>query len=803
MTPINTCQRALCLAAWGAFKHQAAGATPAAVALAQPALRALAALATAVLTLAALGTHAAAVAQPVKLGEGTYFLAPKAGDKAVPSAPFRTEAMLKRAAPTSQWYSTLIFNPKPEAIFVQPITVKTTPAGLEFALPSKEAVASVRQDVEIRYPHRDALVISPLAFEPGTAKLAGADDWSIDISMARGADDMLTTVARGSPYASIRLSRGDLRVRLPAAGQRVNDTDPRVLALKVGGKAYALFGPSGAKWEAVSPTEWVARMPAGASYASVAALPDDKAETLALFARHAYAFIKQTRVEWRYDEAASRVETSFTATTQVMEGPDNGPLLGLYPHQWFKNPSVEGKLGPAFDTVRGKLRLLAAAQFKTTTAYNGFVPYWPAVASSSSASPRLSELRDVMQKDLATAGRELQREGKSAYWAGKGLQRTLKLAELFEQQADNTSRDRLLDLLKKRAEDWLGGNSDRGYVQVDKAMGVVSIYPEEFFAVTEINDHQFWFGYWIRVAAELGLRDPSWIAKDRWGGMIDLLIADIATTERGRADFPFLRNWDAYEAHTWANGVGVGEFGNNNESSSEAINAWAGLILWGELTGNKPLRDLGVYLYTSEIEAINHYWFDIHGLVFAPEYKNAEVSQVFGGMYRHDTWWIDDPRQIKGINLLPLTTAHTYLGRDPAFVKRSLATLPAETALWNRIAKKPSPPPPKDIWQDVFAQYLALADPAQALKTWERWGSVELGASRSYTLHFLLSLEAMGTPDFSVTANTPLHAVFKRADGSRTYLAFNARKTPLDVSFSDGKRLTVPPGQLGRLSPAP
>ncbi|HRD96201.1 MAG TPA: hypothetical protein PLA97_07360, partial [Rubrivivax sp.] len=91
-----------------------------------------------------------AAAQPVQLGAGTYFLSPKAGDKAVPSAPFRTEAMLKRAAPTSQWYSTLIFNPKPEAIFVQPITVKTTPAGLELALPSKEVVNSVRQDVEIR-----------------------------------------------------------------------------------------------------------------------------------------------------------------------------------------------------------------------------------------------------------------------------------------------------------------------------------------------------------------------------------------------------------------------------------------------------------------------------------------------------------------------------------------------------------------------------------------------------------------------------------------------------------------------------
>ena len=57
--------------------------------------------ATAVFALLAIAPPA--VAQPVKLGEGTYFLSPKAGDKPVPRAPFRTEAMLKRAAPTNQW----------------------------------------------------------------------------------------------------------------------------------------------------------------------------------------------------------------------------------------------------------------------------------------------------------------------------------------------------------------------------------------------------------------------------------------------------------------------------------------------------------------------------------------------------------------------------------------------------------------------------------------------------------------------------------------------------------------------------
>jgi hypothetical protein len=186
-------------------------------------------------------------AQPVKAGEGAYHLGPKAGDKGLPAAPLRTEAMLKQAAPTSQWYSTLIFNPKPFPIFVQPMTVRTTEQGFEMALPSKEVTPTDRRDTEVAYPHRDPLLLSPAGFESGPAKLAGVGDWSIDISMARGADDMRVTVAHGNPYAYIQLTRGDLRLRLPAAGERFDGgADARVLALRVKGKAYALFAPTGA-----------------------------------------------------------------------------------------------------------------------------------------------------------------------------------------------------------------------------------------------------------------------------------------------------------------------------------------------------------------------------------------------------------------------------------------------------------------------------------------------------------------------------------------------------------------------------
>jgi endoglucanase Acf2 len=346
--------------------------------------------------------------------------------------------------------------------------------------------------------------------------------------------------------------------------------------------------------------------------------------------------------------------------------------------------------------------------------------------------------------------------------------------------------------------EWWFSGAGRSYFHVDKTLGTTLAYPDEFFAIAEMNDHHFWYSYWIRAAAELTLRDPAWGAKDKWGGMVDLLVADIATAERGRTDFPFLRPFDLYSGFSLASGVGLYDFGNGQESTSEAIAAWASLILWGEATGNRELRDLGIFLYTTEADAVSHYWFDVHGLVFPPEYKNVEASWVFGGRYAHKTWWTDEPRQTKGINLLPMTTFSTYLGRDPAYVKRNVGTLKADTDTYNAIGKFPPNPPPKDVWQDIFAKYLALADPSAALAQWNRFGSVEDGDTRTHTLHWMLSLQEMGLPDFAVTADTTLYSVFKRPDGGKTYLAYNAGKAPLNVKFSDGKLLTVAPGALGR-----
>ena len=52
--------------------------------------------------------------------------------------------------------------------------------------------------------------------------------------------------------------------------------------------------------------------------------------------------------------------------------------------------------------------------------------------------------------------------------------------------------------------------------------------------------------------------------------------------------YPFLRNFGPYAGHSWASGNAGFELGNNQESSSEAVNAYAAILQYGEYTGMCP-----------------------------------------------------------------------------------------------------------------------------------------------------------------------------------------------------------------------
>ncbi len=724
-----------------------------------------------------------AQAQVTPVGAGGFRTEINSGDRPTPKAEFRTAEMAKRAVPTNQWYSSIVFTRWSEVIHAVPLTFKATAAGLEIGQPTKKIVPTERKDVEVHYPHVADLVLQATAFKPEAALLAGYGDWSVDMDLASGADALRATILHGSPWVYAQVNRGGVALQLgkDAVVQPWAD-HPNVLRISLGNKHFAAFAPKGSSWQASGRGWAVADFAALPKQVAIASMPANDVSTLQTYERSAYMRITDTRADFTVDRKAGVLNTTYKVTATALPGHEGTPMQGLYPHHYIDNPVLTQPTLATVDSIRGPIRMVQADQFQTRYRLNGFVPFWPGLAAGEGKD----ELRSFIKKDARRAQPMMLEIGQGPYWQGKGLQRIANVMRIADQEGMKDVRDDLLAKLKERSEGWLSGKSSFNYFHQDKAFGTITSYPEEYDAVKDMNDHHFHYGYWIRAAADIGLLDPNWIKPEQWGGMIELLVKDIGTAERGRADFPYLRNFDPYEGHAWASGVGTSPDGNNQESSSEAINAWVALMLWGTLTNNPALVDVGTYLYTTEIQAINHYWFDIHGITLPKEYLNVEVSMVFGGKLAHNTWWIDEPRQIHGINLLPFTTASTYLATSPAFVKRNLDALDKEIKIFEGRGKRAKP---EDIWQDLFAKYLGLVDAKAGMARWDRYGSYELGDTRTHTYHWLQTMAQMGTPDLTVSADTSYFAVFKTTQGKRSYLVYNHANTPVNVLFSDGKQV--------------
>jgi endoglucanase Acf2 len=123
------------------------------------------------------------------------------------------------------------------------------------------------------------------------------------------------------------------------------------------------------------------------------------------------------------------------------------------------------------------------------------------------------------------------------------------LIPIAEEYRLDESAARLAERVRLRLEGWLtatgadGRPKDRGLFAHDDRWGTLIGYPAAYGSDTELNDHHFQYGYFLKAAAEVARRDPSWGARDRWGGMVELLIRDFACPDRDDRLFPFLRNF--------------------------------------------------------------------------------------------------------------------------------------------------------------------------------------------------------------------------------------------------------------------
>ena len=727
----------------------------------------------------------------VKAGAGSYTTKLPDGAKAPPAEIFRT-ANVKGPMPTNDWWSSLAWVKFSDAMFPHPLAVKAEPGGLRVAYPGANITANKAAIFGGMPGEGDDFTIGHSAVEKfADARVDGFSDWFVTALFADGARKLRASFGHGSPFVFVTIEGGNPTLSFGKDAPKVwsGAAQDAVLGITVKGRHYGIFAPTGSTWSDLAQPKWTAETK-GKGYFAVAVLPDDQPATLALFRRYAFNHVIDTRVTWSSDEKRSAAQTTFAFTTKSYEGAEKGTLFALYPHQWTRTAlKLTDKV---FNSVRGPMKLGAGVSFTTEATFPGVLPSLPLTAKADK-----SKLDGFIADELKDKGKLTA----DTYWLGKQMGKWATLIPLAEQTGNTAAVEDLTARVKASLENFLTATDaagapkkrDAGLFHYDANWGTLIGYPASYGSDDQLNDHLFHYGYFIRAAGEIARRDPAWAAK--WGPMVKLLIRDIASADRSDKMFPFLRSFDPYAGHTWASGHAKFGDGNNNESSSEAVNAWYGVILWGAATGDRELRDLGAWLFTTEVEAIDAYWFDVTGEFHPKDFTPSVVTMIWGGKGANGTWFSGNPELVHGINWLPYSGASLYLGRFPDYCAKNYAALVAENL--EDDAKKAAKDGGKTIpgdgttwdqWADIIWMYRALSDPADALRQFDARKPdyrPEGGNSLANVYAWLTALDALGQVDRTITADAPFYAVFTNA-GKRTHVAWNPDAQPRTVTFSDG-----------------
>lgn len=683
------------------------------------------------------------------------------------------------AIPTNDWASSLVFqrnvnSPHSHPMFPHPWSVQCNETGVRLGF--AKGVATGDNFYAYGTPWDIAVAI------PGqsnaSSSLDAYTDWTVTASLYAGA--LKATFGHGLPYVFIE-RKGAIEINL-AGAPVVQSNQNGVLVFSLGDRQYAAYAPSTSTWTIAG--QKLSTDLGNQGFLSIAVLPDASANTQSLFRDHAYAFVTGTQVSWVYDSTAAISEARYTLQVESKQDNQSVPLIALYPHQWRRAVALS-YAGSGYMTARGNMKLVATNEFVTRTPVPGVFPIIP-FAAPRSTSYSSTTMQSLIQDWSSKSDDQLIRRHADTYWTGKDMGRLAILAQLADAAGMSTERDRFVTLLKSTLENWLTftpGETNECFAHLASWGSLIGL-KSSYGSSDELNDHHFHYGYYIMAAATVARMVPGWGAADQWGGMVNMVVRDAANPERGSAFSPFLRNFDVYAGHSWAAGHANFGDGNNQESSSESLNFSAALLMWGEATGDNAMRDLGSYLFATEVQAVREYWFDVYNDVFPAAWSKNVAGMVWGGKVDHATWFSASPEMIHGINWLPLTGASLYLGMDAEFASRNYLEMATENG------------GDPNEWVDVAWGYRAFSDADEALRMYNAnpGYTPEDGESQPHLYAHLHSLGALGTLDTVVRADLATAATFMKA-GVRTYWAYNPTAHARRVQFTNGVVLQVPAGK--------
>ena len=654
----------------------------------------------------------------------------------------------------------------------------------------------------------DQVVASDRA-EPGSGGLLRScaalrwGDWTVALRLR--ADDkrwLDVSCGHGLPYVWIESAGLDLRVPCDPTQLRVQgDT----ATLTHDSRPFALFTPEQARLKS-GPDGLDIAFGAGKRWLVVALLP--AAGDLALLQRHAYAVPRDSRFDWTLDMAAGEVQTTWTMRAEALRGSSTAVLQGWLPHHW-RGTRHELAFAGEFPSPRGRLRLAAGERFAISWPFRGVVPSLPTPVAVAGAPPydaaRTAAWLDRATTDYAKQNPD-QRAGKDTYWGAKA---TLKLVQTWNiaETAGHAAAPQLRGWAQEAMADWLTwtpGEKSRFFCR----------YPEPWSALVGVGtsygsggftDNHFHYGYHVLAAALLGARDRAWL--DGYGGMARLVAKQYANWQRDDRAFPYLRTFDPWHGHSYAGGMSNPGDGNNQESSSEAMQSWAGLFLLGSALADRDMAAAGAMGYAIESAAVDEYWLDRFGWKDAavgnrpPAYraKHDIASVVRDRDFGAWTWFSGRPIHVYGIQFIPTWHWMSYLGRDPSFMDwliegMARRELKRDTVDWLALG---------DDWgSQACISAMAFGDPRRVTGIFAdaaaKQGKLDGPGS---LIHYWVAhtQQAVGVPDGTVWTDLPTSSVYRQPDGTLNVAAWNPGDKPITVTLrgtAKAPSFAVPAGAL-------
>ncbi|MBH49629.1 MAG: endo-1,3(4)-beta-glucanase [Candidatus Marinimicrobia bacterium] len=717
----------------------------------------------------------------IQVGSGSYTNTfpgvDEAGRNAYPSGdPQVSGPALNKKIPTNDWWSSLIKNNHVSNLFNYPISLKTTSQGL--------VVSYIPWGV---FDDQEPITVGLSGLSASRASVYDFSDWTVTVDWTDSDNSLKVTSGIGMPFLYFTKDSESIVEIVIDLGSVVVSDEVITIEDARNGADFIIYGPSGTTWNQSGST-YTSNLN-GNNYWSMAMVPHGSSslsEIASEYIEYAYVFPQNTFVSWSFDESSSILSTEFTVEVDIKEGQFTNMLQGMLPHQWNNlasdSPSPNGY---SYETVRGELKTMSGNYFKTENQFIGVLPTLPALAHySESYNPaELQNKVSQMENDVLPTWTD-------SYNEGQLMNRLIQTARIANEVGDHGARDNILETIKTRLEDWLTANSSEVafLFYYNETWSTLIGYPAGHGQDSNINDHHFHWGYFIHAASFVEQFHPGWSAD--WGEMVNHLVRDAASINRDDSLYPFLRSFSPFAGHCWANGFATFPQGNDQESSSESMQFNSSLIHWGSVTGNDEIRDLGIYLYTTEQTAIDEYWFDMYERNFTPGYPYSLVSRVWGNSYDNGTFWTNDIAASYGIELYPIHGGSFYLSHNLDYV----------TSLWSEITdntgilyNEANP----NLWHDVYWQYLSFIDPQAAIELYNSYPDrvLKFGISDAQTYYWLHNMSAMGRLRSNITSDHPIAISFE-SGGQITYAAHNYTDVPIAVTFSDGFQLNVGPGQM-------